>query len=249
MTTPSIAEPLTLPTLIERLSAVESTYLDDAIVPLKSIAMTAAGNLEIPKRGEYELTDWAKSQLSVLLGLRWDRYFKNATPLDRQDEINRRLHRANEIIKVRTAKTTGLPVVRAFVSPAYQPIPDSQAAEVLVRSMASLRTDLVVSWVQVSDRSASYVVQVGKPQGFGGIVGAVWGGVLVKNSDVGWSSFSVVAHLVRLVCTNGMRAPVGDAELVRATHRNVDLVALGTRLQDGFNLLSAGRDRDYRLIS
>jgi hypothetical protein len=238
-----VANPVPLPALVERLVALESGYLDDVVAPLNTVTMTVTGTIEIPNRGEYGLTEWARHQLSALLGLRWDRYFKSATPLDRQDEINRRLRRAEEVIKLRTARSPGLPIVRAIVSPTYEPIPDTRVAGILVRSMASLRTDLLVSRMQISDRSTSYVIQVGEPQKRGGIVGEIWGGILVKNSDVGWSALSVTAHIVRLACSNGMIAPVADAELVRAAHRHVSQVALQARLRDGFKRLPSALQR------
>jgi hypothetical protein len=237
MNTLAPSNPMTLPALVEQLAAVEANHLEDVVLPLSSISMTANGTIEIPNRGEHSLSAWSTGQIGSLLGFRWDKFFAKASPIQRQDEINRRLRRAHEVVKLRTAGNPGLPVVRAVVSPSYQPIPDTEVAEIVVRSMATMNTDLLVSRVDVSDRSTSYVIQVGEPQKRGGIVGSIWGGIMVKNSDVGWSALGIVAHLVRLACKNGLRAPLPNAGLLRARHRNVDVVALEANLQEGLKRL------------
>jgi hypothetical protein len=53
-------------------------------------------------------------------------------------------------------------------------------------------------------------------------VGDVWGGVLVRNSGVGFASLLLMAHLTRLLCKNGMTAPVPDAVIMRRRHRGTD---------------------------
>jgi hypothetical protein len=78
-----------------------------------------------------------------------------------------------------------------------------------------------------TDKTTSYVISLGEPQNLGGIVGSVWGALSIQNSGVGYSSLSISAHLVRLCCSNGMRAPIPMAEIARRRHRGVDLEALG----------------------
>ena len=53
----------------------------------------------------------------------------------------------------------------------------------------------------------------------------MWGGILVRNSGVGFASLLMTLHLTRLVCKNGMTAPLPDALLLKRRHR-----ALGRRL-------------------
>jgi hypothetical protein len=71
-------------------------------------------------------------------------------------------------------------------------------------------------------------VRVGEPyqQVRGGKVGEVWGGILIRNSGVGFASLLVVLHLTRLVCLNGMVAPLPDAVLLRRKHRGIEDQAL-----------------------
>jgi hypothetical protein len=57
-------------------------------------------------------------------------------------------------------------------------------------------------------------------------VGQVWGGLLVRNSGVGFASLTMMLHLTRLLCLNGMVAPLADAEVLRRRHRGIDDDAL-----------------------
>jgi hypothetical protein len=54
--------------------------------------------------------------------------------------------------------------------------------------------------------------------------------VLVRNSGVGFASLVVSLHLTRLVCENGMTAPLGDALVLKRAHRGLEDRALGELL-------------------
>jgi len=90
-------------------------------------------------------------------------------------------------------------------------------------------------------------------QGGPGEVGDVWGGILVRNSGVGFASLLMTLHLTRLVCKNGMTAPLPDALLLKRRHRALDDNALRRilvnraehlpgQLARGAALLHAARD-------
>src|SRR4029078_12751347 len=99
--------------------------------------MTGTGLLRIPKTGDFAFTDWSKRQAASLLGIRFDRWFANASPAERAEELNRRFSRAQEQVRLRTMKpaepgpgeSQGADgVLRAFVSPGYSVVRDSALA-------------------------------------------------------------------------------------------------------------------------
>jgi hypothetical protein len=102
----------------------------------------------------------------------------------------------------------------------------------------------------------SYVVKIGAEYRVGGPgeVGDVWGCLLLRNSGVGFASLLITSFLHRLVCRNGLTAPLPDAVLLRQRHRHLDgakidalliekFASLPGRLQRGAELLAASRDR------
>lgn len=220
--------PTSLRELIPILEAEERAENPDVVVPLRSLRLEPDGRLAVADLGRYAFTDWSRRQCASLLGLRWDRWFENASAEDRADELNRRFARGGgSTVKVRTKRIApdgdAAPVVTAFVSPGYQAVSDSYIAEVLSAALGDDDGQRLIR-IDVTDRSISYVVAVAQPYRVGGPgnVGDVWGGILVRNSGVGFASLLLVAHLTRLLCKNGMTAPVPDAVILRRRHRGTD---------------------------
>jgi hypothetical protein len=58
---------------------------------------------------------------------------------------------------------------------------------------------------------------------------------MVRNSGVGYTRLSISLSLVRLVCLNGMAAPVTDGALVRSVHRGLDLERVREQIAAGLN--------------
>jgi hypothetical protein len=77
----------------------------------------------------------------------------------------------------------------------------------------------------VTDRSTTYVVGVGRSfrPGDDHEVGDIWGGLTIRNSGVGYAAAMIVAAFHRLICKNGMTAPIPDAILFRRAHRGFNL--------------------------
>lgn len=200
----------------------------DEIVELKALRMTTEETIAIPNCGSYALTDWAKKQLASLLGIQWNRWFQLTTKEEQADEINRRLWRNSARMRLRTSRTalttngkTG--VLRAIVTPAYSPISDSHLGNALKILLWPLEQEPRILRFEVTDRSVTFIMSIGKPfrPGDDKVVGDVWGGLVVRNSDVGYASLSVTLSLVRLLCLNGMTAPIPDALLLKRTHRGI----------------------------
>lgn len=221
--------PRTIYDLVERLGEEEAQHNPDTVLPLSQLRMTPDGNIAVPEIGEFAFNDWSRKQLSSLLGLRWDRWFENASPQERADEINRRLSRARDEVKVRTttdiapdAEADG--TLRGLVSPGFTPIEDSKVAGLVIASMKDIDGEMRIIRADMTDMTTSFVVAIGKPYRVGGEgqVGDIWGGLLVRNSGVGFASLLMMAHLVRLACKNGLVCPLPDSELLRRRHRGLD---------------------------
>jgi hypothetical protein len=229
--------PRTLPELLRLFEREETRENPDVTVPLSTLTMSDTGLLQVPKVGEFAFTDWSTRQMANITGVRLDRWFANASPKERADEMNRRFGRAREAVRLRTSKPAepgpgeaqgADGVIRAFVTPSYSVMRDSAIAKTLLHFLAGVDGELTLLRYDLTDRSTSFVVTIGKPykKGGPGKVGDVWGGLLVRNSGVGFASLLMTMHLTRLACLNGMTAPLPDALLLRKRHRGFQEGAL-----------------------
>ncbi len=217
----------TLHELINRLQAAEALENPDRVVAMNTLTMNNNGNIVTPV-GELRLTDWSQTQLATMVGLRWDRWFQNADQDDKADELNRRFRRATSEVKIRTTRAVEPGVaadgtLSALVTPGYTAVRDSMVAGLVIESLRGLETGFEVLRSDFTTRSSSYVVALGRPFVAGGNreVGDHYGGLLVRNSGVGYASLRISVHLIRLICRNGMTAPVKDAQILRRYHRGL----------------------------
>ncbi len=234
--------PASLRDLVPYFAEREELDNADVLTPLNTLRMTEEGTLAIPGQGTYALTDWTRQQLSNLLGIRWDRWFEASNSLERMEEVNRRLSRRTNAMRLRTSRIAPIPngkpgLLRAIVSPSFTPIPDSRLAMMLLTCLRGTDSDLTISRLLITDRTVSYVIAVGRPFGTNvsdRIVGEVVGSVLIRNSGCGFASLVACLHLVRLACTNGLVCPVDDPVALRQAHRSFDEQRLLARLTEGF---------------
>lgn len=225
----------TLEELHAALRAIEARENPDVTASLSELRVTAHGTLLVPNLpGEFALTDWSRRQLEHKLGVRWSRWFARVSPEEGAAEINTRLSRSPGRLKLRTTRPgdVGCGVLRAFVSESYSPFPDSALAELLSEVLSAARFE--VRRVTITSRSVSYVISTGDVFRPGGDakVGDVQGGIIVRNSGVGFASLLVTSHLERLICTNGMVVPVEDPVLIACVHRGVSVDKVRTRLAE-----------------
>ena len=169
--------------------------------------------------------------------------------------MNRRLGRCPPAEKLKLRTTQDVPddveahgTLTALVSPSYTPIPDVAVARLLEAGLRGTAGEPEILRQARTDKTTSYVVAMGEVQHVGGQVGAVWGALHVQNSGVGHSALTIAAHLVRLSCSNGMRAPIPMAEIARRTHRGVQLEALGQQIFTGIRNLPAGLQRSMAVL-
>ena len=220
------------------LRAVESRENQDAVLPLSELKVNEQGLMTIPGHGGFVLTEWARRQLAARLGIRWDRWVALLGGAERASEINLRLVRSDERVRLRTATFRDpehgdeVPVLRAFVSPSYSAFSDALLAEMLSDVLRS--ADGAIAQLSITDMALTYAVSVGQPFRPGGDrqVGDLQGGILVRNSGVGYAGLNVAAHLQRLVCLNGMMLPVKDPTLLACIHRGVDAAKLRAKLAE-----------------
>jgi len=235
--------PTTIEQLIEVLQVREAKEHPDLVLPMKSLRFTAAFLLEVPGRGALALTEWSRGQLASELGLRWSKWTENADSADVAEEVNRRLKRAAGEVRVRSSATPGdTPgaegTLRALVAPGYTPVSDATVAASLAEALAPTGKPLRVRRLDLTDRTTSFQITLGESFRPGGDakVGDVQGGILVRNSGVGFSAFSVHLSLLRLICLNGMTVP--ESGQARRAHRGLDearVRSLITQVLGGFD--------------
>ena len=234
--------PRNLSELASYFAAREELDNPDVVTPLDTLRMTEEGTLAIPGQGTVAFTDWTRHQLANLLGIRWDRWFESSNGLERADEINRRLSRRPNAMRLRTSRVAIAPngkpgILRAIVSPSFSPIADSKLASMLMVCLGGEDMELSVSRLIATDKTVSYAVAIGRPFGANvsdRTVGEVAGGVLIRNSGVGYASLIATLQLTRLVCLNGMVCPIDDPLALHQAHRFFDEKRLIARLTEGF---------------
>jgi hypothetical protein len=230
----------TLSFVASKLAQVEAQENPDTDVSLSSLKATAQGSIEIPQLGEHVLTDWSRSQLGSVLGLSWEKFFSGAGPDERAEDLNRRFRRARGVVRLRTTRTKpedapGEGTLRAVVSTTFSSIKDTTVTSMLSDALQAVEPDARIVRHSVTDLSTSFVVKLGETYKVGGPgrVGDVWGGLLVRNSGVGYSKLLVNLHLVRLSCLNGMAAPLLLPAVLRARHRWLEEGQVRQSIEEG----------------
>lgn len=216
-----------------RIQAAEASHLPDLVLPLNTTSWAPNGCLVVPEVGELVVAEWAKEQLASMLGVRFDRWFARARAEERADEMSRRLQRAKNKVRLRLAQSENGPILRAIVSPSYTSIEDSSLLDAILTLLKGVNPQL--HRLELTSRMTNIVLTVGEVQSRGGIVGVTWGALTITNSGVGWSGLHVVLSIIRLVCRNGMSAPLFEGQIIKAPHRSLDICKvrdlLATRIQ------------------
>jgi hypothetical protein len=226
---------LKLTELVSTLEEQETYDNPDIVLEMNKLKMDDDMNVVIPEQGRYSLTTWSRSQISNMTGIRFDRWFQNATNAEKAYELNRRFDRAQGEIKVRTSSiatngTNSDGTLKAFVSSGYIAISDALVGNLILNAI----NDKNISVLRASDtsRSFSYVIRMGKhdESDVSPTVGTILTGLQISNSGVGYASLSISLHLTRLVCSNGMLAPVAGATLLKRRHTGDPEMALFEQL-------------------
>ncbi len=204
----------------------------DQVLPLARLRATDAGTIEVPGVGALALSEWSRSQIGRLLGLRWARWFDPAlcAPAEQAEEINRRLSRHPAEVKIRARRYAsgevgvGDGILRAFVGPGYTPIDDVRVFARLARVLGP-RTDSF-SFVRetLTDRTSVYVAV--SPDDIdlsgNGHPDLHRHGFAIVNSEVGARALGIVEYLYRLICSNGLAIVEKSRRLFYRVHRRTE---------------------------
>jgi hypothetical protein len=215
--------PATLSELVEHLARIEAAHHSDLVLDLRRLSMTPQGLLRVPDRGLLLLNDWSRSQLGSLLGFHWNRWRSGADIATVASEVNRRLERCTEEVRVRSAAIEGHDgQVRALVSPGYTPVPDTLVAALVAEALEPFG-EARVQRLDVTERATFFAVTVGKPMRpvEGSRVGDLAAGLTVRNSGTGYCSLAIRLSLQRLACLNGLVLSEGSS--VSRAHRGLDV--------------------------
>lgn len=142
----------------------------------------------------HAFTRWSRSQLLSHMGVR-EKWFQSVGRQDEAQELNRRLGTVREHM-IRTMRSYDAPnirVVRGFVSRRYADIPDTD----IMRSLTSLMPDgfCLRSYSGKTDRAFYAYAITSTPIGIPGTSFGGLPGVVIRNSEVGFTSLWVVPML------------------------------------------------------
>ncbi len=197
--------------------------LPDKVVHVADLRMTPEGHIELPGGHRYRMNDHARRQLSSLLGLRWDTWFKSASGEERAEEVNRRFSRIPGEKKIRAWKDPdgeAHGVARAVLAPGFTPIDDARVIDRMHTMMKGLLDEYVFTTVRFTETTTHYTAVHVEAFDIGG--DRLHPGFHLRNSEVGASALSLDDHWLRLVCSNGLMVRVGGKRSLYRTHRAIE---------------------------
>jgi hypothetical protein len=236
---------LTFDDVRERVATISDYNLQDTVVDMTATHVTPSLDFAIPGVGILEMTQWSKSQISSMLGVKWDKWFKDIDHEDAQDELQRRFKNQNLECLVRgrrhlEPKAQNQGTLRAFLSPSYHTIDDRQILDALAASKFGPHLEEIqfVEWHRLrhmfTDKSTHLTGLMGDPvEVFDGDV--YYHGLHIRNSEVGYSSITVDDFWFRIICLNGMMTMVGNRSLYKQRHIHVEQ----DKLEESFDTLWA----------
>ena len=190
--------------LVEELERQKRNSLD-LIVDSRQLRANANGRItvEIPEYGDFELTEWAHSQLAEKLGIPKKYYdrMRNAGKLDLlADNINAWIEeRDRRLIRILDGR------IRAILSDRYR-IMDNYDILFLAldefkqkETVEIHRTDLTETMMYLKAIDNTLTAEIRDSD-------SVSGGLIIRNSEVGASSLRVEPFILRQVCSNGLIA-------------------------------------------
>lgn len=248
-------------TVREEVAARAALSFSDQVLPLSRLHMQEdeSGLVEVPGVGSLALTDWSRSQLSRMLGIRWQRWFNETlvSPEERAGEINRRLGRSGVEWKLRSRRYgegeqgqgAGDGVLRAFVSRTYTPIDDERVFERLALFMDLRAQTFRFVRVDRTDKTSQYVAVTEDDVDLGnGTPDLHRHGFLLVNSEVGAAALHLMEYLFRLVCTNGLVIVTAAKRLFYRIHRTTTDESLDRDLAYAFVQLPERWSQGTRLL-
>lgn len=219
---------LTLKQVTDEIQARASLNYPDTLVPLPQVQITDQGLVQVPSLGTLSLNSWSRTQLSRMLGIRWDKWFSPLVPASkRKEEIEYRLSKEDREWKIRARRYApeeqgqGDGILRAFLSPGYQDLDDTRVFSRLSLVLNHHAHDLRFIRHEVTDEHSYYVAldRTIVDMGTNG-PDVHYNGFIIVNSEVGASALSLFEYLWRLVCQNGLIMLTQGEKLFRKVHRH-----------------------------
>jgi len=215
----------------EAVMARADVMLPDRVVHVADLKMSPAGHIVVPGGTELRVNDWARKQLSSMLGLRWDKWFRNTSGEERAEEVNRRFGRIPGQIKVRAWKDDdGVAdgIARAFLAPNFTPISDARIFTAMNTMLRGLVEEYVFTATEFTNSTSNFTAVHLEAFDLDG--DRLHPGFHLRNSDVGASALSLDDYAMRLVCMNGLMVRVGGKRSLYRTHRAIEDDALAAGL-------------------
>lgn len=247
---------LTLQQVHDEIEERASLNYADTLVPLAQVEITDEGLVHVPTVGTLELNSWSKTQLSRMLGIRWDKWFTaRVSPSERKEEIERRLSRDTREWKIRARRYapgetgSGDGILRAFLSPGYHDLDDTRVFSRLDLVLNHHAHDLRFIRHEVTDEHSYYValdlteVDLGN-----GSSDFHHNGFILVNSEVGAGAVSLFEYLWRLICANGLILLQQGEKLFRKVHREQEDESIDRDLAYALALLPQRWDASATLI-
>jgi hypothetical protein len=157
----------------------------DVTVDMAQLRITDALDIEVPRLGVFNMTEWSKKQLGSILGVQWNKWFdkKLVTAAQIQEELQRRFSKTGDQRKLRTssfrAGAPGVPgcdgFLRAVLSPTYHAIDDERLFDRLDKEFGSNVNGLNFMPNHLSKKSSwgndhcNHYTMVGEPVNMGAI--------------------------------------------------------------------------------
>ena len=224
--------------------------LPDTTVHVADLIFTDEGHVIVPGKGPHTLLPLAKRALSSLVGVRWDIWFKSASPAERSEEINRRLKRTPGERKLRawrddSNETAG--TIRAILPAGYDPIDDATIFPSLRTNMGSLLGEYVFQRVEPGEETSQYAAVLREARSLRG--DELVPGWSLRTSEVGEAPLSIDDYVLRLVCLNGLMVKVGGKRSLYRRHRAIDDDQLGAAFVMALGRLPGRFERALELMA
>lgn len=236
---------LHLPDLIYNQESNEHSLKFD-VLPLSSMLSSADRDivgLQIKRKDEtflpYVFSKWSRSQLLTLMGTR-EKWFSRVPLVRQADELNARLHTMNSY-NFRTMRVLDdeLPIrfVRGLVSSEYADIPNTEIMDAIV-AKAPPNSMALRAYSGISDRAFYAYIIIPSPITIPNTKFFAYPAIIVKNSEVGYTSLYVIPGILIRRWAGGSKDDVVPAILesravLKKIHRGK--IDLSEKFQTAFN--------------
>lgn len=215
---------------------------------LGDLRFESASVVEVPSIGRLHLTDWTQRRLGSMIGVKWHKFFDPMDP----DIVSAAIHShveglgssspnirlvSRELMDHEVVEHGTDSLLRGVVSPSYSEFRDIQALDRLRTVMGDLLdTEWAFSSVSLIDDSSHFNMIFTEP--FRLIDGSddwAYVGMRLRNSEVGAHSWTGSVRVLRIVCVNGMMAPLAEGHHFRFIHKGLKLERIDGSIEEALD--------------